>query len=297
MPDYARCAWHSLLFRHLLSLLLRFPPEKEIFDSYLAGLREKALNGDADAAKQLVVHYEVSGNVPETSRWMNQYVSLTEKAADAGNVSAMLDLGKLFYTGSRLYPKNMEKARFWFTRAADSGNADAQYQTAAMISKGMGGLRDEALATSYYEKALHSWQKEAEAGDPKAALWVGLLYERKLVPGSSPEKSVPWLTRAAEHGNLTAQGLLGFKYRDGLGVPRDANWAVQWFEKAAQQKDLGAVMELGIMYRDGKYVPRDMEKARKWFEKGAEWKDPYSMAALADMLMEDSPSGEHAAVL
>lgn len=121
MPDYARCAWHSLLFRHLLSLLLRFPPEKENFDSYLAGLREKALNGDADAAKQLVVHYEVSGNVPETSRWMNQYVSLTEKAADAGNVSAMLDLGKLFYTGSRLYPKNMEKARFWFTRAADSG--------------------------------------------------------------------------------------------------------------------------------------------------------------------------------
>lgn len=265
------------------------------FDAYLAGLREKAMNGDADAAKQLVVHYEVAGNVPETSRWMNQYVSLTEKAADAGNVSAMLDLGKLFYTGSRLYPKNMEKARFWFTRAADSGNADAQYQTAAMISKGMGGLRDEALATSYYEKALHSWQKEAEAGDPKAALWVGLLYERKLVPGSSPEKSVPWLTRAAEHGNLTAQGLLGFKYRDGLGVPRDANWAVQWFEKAAQQKDLGAVMELGIMYRDGKYMPRDMEKARQWFEKGAEWKDPYSMAALADMLMEDSPSGEHAA--
>lgn len=126
---------------------------------------------------------------------------------------------------------------------------------------------------------------------------MGLLYERKLVPGSSPEKSVPWLTRAAEHGNLTAQGLLGFKYRDGLGVPRDANWAVQWFEKAAQQKDLGAVMELGIMYRDGKYMPRDMEKARQWFEKGAEWKDPYSMAALADMLMEDSPSGEHAAAL
>ena len=39
------------------------------------------------------------------------------------------------------------------------------------------------------------------------------------------------------------------------------------------------------MYRDGKYMPPDREKALNWFEKGAEWKDPYSMAALADMLM------------
>lgn len=265
------------------------------FDAYLSSLREKALNGDADAARQLAVHYEVAGNVPETSRWMDQYVSLTEKSANSGSVAAMLDLGKLFYTGSRLYPKNMEKARFWFIRAADSGNADAQYQAAAMISKGIGGVKDDAMATRYYEKALHSWQKESEAGDPKAALWAGLLYERNLVPGSSPEKSVPWLIRAAEHGNLMAQNLLAFKYRDGIGVPQDADWAVQWFKKAAGQKDLGAVMELGIMYRDGKHIPRDAEKARKWFEKGAEWKDPYSMAALADMLMEGSPSGEETA--
>lgn len=264
------------------------------FEGYLSGLKEKALGGDVEAARQLVVHYEVAGNVPETSQWMNRYVSLTEEKANGGDVGAMLDLGKLFYTGSRLYPKNMEKARFWFTRAADSGQADAQYQTAVMISKGIGGSRDEALATQYYEKALHSWQKEAEAGDSKAALWVGLLYEKKLVPGSSPEKSVPWLIRAAEHGNLTAQGLLAFKYRDGLGVPQDADWAVQWFEKAAAQKDLGAVMELGIMYREGKYVPQDKEKARTWFEKGAAWKDPYSMAALADMMMEESPTQEQA---
>ena len=45
-------------------------------------------------------------------------------------------------------------------------------------------------------------------------------------------------------------------------------------------------MELGIMFRDGKYLPPDREKAFHWFEQGAEWKDPYSMAALADMLLE-----------
>ena len=128
-----------------------------------------------------------------------------------------------------------------------------------------------------------------------AAYFGELVYERKLVPDSSPEKSVPYLLQAAESGNLTAQGLLAFKYRDGLGVPQDAAKAVEWFEKAASRKDLGAVMELGIMFRDGKYLPPDREKAFHWFEKGAEWKDPYSMAALADMLLEGTPSAEQAA--
>ena len=265
------------------------------FEAYLSGLRERALNGDPAAARELAVHYDVEGNAAETSKWMSEYVSLAEKRANNGDVDSMLDLGKLFYTGSRLYPKNLERARYWFTRAADSGNAAAQYQVAVMASQGAGGPKDEATAALYYKKSLQTWKKEADDGDSKAALWAALVYERKLVPDSSPEKSVPYLLQAAESGNLTAQGLLAFKYRDGLGVPQDAAKAVEWFEKAASRKDLGAVMELGIMFRDGKYLPPDREKAFHWFEKGAEWKDPYSMAALADMLLEGTPSAGQAA--
>ena len=264
------------------------------FEAYLSGLRERALNGDPAAARELAVHYDVEGNAAETSKWMSEYVSLAEKRANNGDVDSMLDLGKLFYTGSRLYPKNLERARYWFTRAADSGNAAAQYQVAVMASQGAGGPKDEATAALYYKKSLQTWKKEADDGDAKAALWAALVYERKLVPDSSPEKSVPYLLQAAESGNLTAQGLLAFKYRDGLGVPQDAAKAVEWFEKAASRKDLGAVMELGIMFRDGKYLPPDREKAFHWFEKGAEWKDPYSMAALADMLLELDFGGDRA---
>lgn len=238
------------------------------FEAYLSGLRERALNGDPAAARELAVHYDVEGNAAETSKWMSEYVSLAEKRANNGDVDSMLDLGKLFYTGSRLYPKNLERARYWFTRAADSGNAAAQYQVAVMASQGAGGPKDEATVALYYKKSLQTWKKEADDGDSKAALWAALVYERKLVPDSSPEKSVPYLLQAAESGNLTAQGLLAFKYRDGLGVPQDAAKAVEWFEKAASRKDLGAVMELGIMFRDGKYLPPDREKAFHWFEKG-----------------------------
>ena len=65
---------------------------------------------------------------------MSEYVSLAEKRANNGDVDSMLDLGKLFYTGSRLYPQNLERARYWFTRAADSGNAAAQYQVCLLYT-------------------------------------------------------------------------------------------------------------------------------------------------------------------
>ena len=82
------------------------------FEAYLSGLRERALNGDPAAARELAVHYDVEGNAAETSKWMSEYVSLAEKRANNGDVDSMLDLGKLFYTGSRLYPKNLERARY-----------------------------------------------------------------------------------------------------------------------------------------------------------------------------------------
>lgn len=265
------------------------------FEAYLDVLREKVSKGDKAAARELALHYDVEGNAVELGKWMTEYVSLLEKEAENGDVTAMLDLGKLFYKGSRLYPRNMEKAREWFTRAAEGGIAAAQYQIAVMAEQGIGGAKDQNLAARYYEQALQTWKKEAESGDSDAALWAALVYERKLVSDSTPEKSVPYLLQAAEKGNLTAQGILAFKYRDGLGLEQDVNKAVDWFEKAATRRDVGAVMELGMMYRDGKYLQTDRDKALGWFEKGAAWKDPYCMVALADMLMDETPSTEQAA--
>lgn len=81
------------------------PAGEENFEVYLSGLREKALHGDPAAARELAVHYDVEGNASETSKWMSEYVSLAEKEANNGDVDSMLALGKLFYAGSRLYPK------------------------------------------------------------------------------------------------------------------------------------------------------------------------------------------------
>ncbi len=114
LPDCGDCPSFSIHFLLLRIFPLRSLPGRN-FEAYLSGLRERALNGDPAAARELAVHYDVEGNAAETSKWMSEYVSLAEKRANNGDVDSMLDLGKLFYTGSRLYPKNLERARYWFT--------------------------------------------------------------------------------------------------------------------------------------------------------------------------------------
>ncbi len=261
------------------------PAEDPKFAAYLAELKKKAEAGDADAARQVAVHYEVTRNLPEGAFWTSRYISLKQQAAEAGDVNAMYELGKVFYGGLRTYPRNHEEAFRWILRAADAGLAEAQFQAACLLTDGDGVTADKAKAAQYFEKALATWQKEAEQGNADAAEWVGLIYEKKLVANSAPEKSVPWLTQAAEQGKLRAQCLLAFKYRDGLGVPQDAAKAIAWFEKAAAQNDWGATFELGKIYRDGIGMQKDEGKAREWFGKGAELKDPLCMHALADMLV------------
>ena len=105
------------------------------FGTYLSSLQEKAHNGDKAAARELAVHYDVEGNAPETSKWMSEYVSLAEKEANGGDVDSMLDLGKLFYTGSRLYPKNLEKARYWFARWFRTALLKSRFRISFMLRK------------------------------------------------------------------------------------------------------------------------------------------------------------------
>jgi len=54
-------------------------------------------------------------------------------------------LGEIYASGSPGVPKDDEQALFWFTKAAQDGNAYGMNNLGAMSEKGRGGLkRDEA---------------------------------------------------------------------------------------------------------------------------------------------------------
>lgn len=119
-------------------------------------------------------------------------------------------------------------------------------------------------------KAIGWYVKAAEAGDVEAQ---GRLLSMPVTGGDRDseayQQAVHWFRKAAEQGNVSAQVRLGRAYWEGKGIQRDPQQAVQWFRKAAD-RHLDAQLYLGLAYWEGKGIQRDPQQAVHWFQVPAE---------------------------
>lgn len=92
-------------------------------------------------------------------------------------------------------------------RAADMGDADAQYRLAGYFDRGEEGLQ---AADSMCDEAKRWYEKAATQG----------------------HRAAHWYRKAAEQGHVTAQGRLGEMYRTGNGVTRNVAAARRWLSRA-----------------------------------------------------------------
>lgn len=69
--------------------------------------------------------------------------------AEAGNVTAMLDLARRYEDGQD-FPKTPALAHEWVRKAADTGNLDAQYQLARQFENGIGVTKNLDRASAIY---------------------------------------------------------------------------------------------------------------------------------------------------
>ena len=65
------------------------------------------------------------------------------------------------YDAGEGVPKNASAAVQWYRKAAEQGNAEAQFSLASMYEEGRGVVKDSTLAVQWYRKA-------AEQGDTTA---------------------------------------------------------------------------------------------------------------------------------
>lgn len=118
----------------------------------------------------------------------------------------------------------------------------------------------------------------AEAGDSAAALLLGV--EWLSGKQRDPVQAARWLKRAAEAGQPVAQNYLGVLYRTGQGVAQSRTEAARWFEMAALQGNRPAMANLGKLHaawdEKGNYAV-----AARWFVRAASFGDADSAFNLA----------------
>jgi len=154
-----------------------------------------------------------------------------------------------------------------------------------------------------------STMEAAKLGLPEAQVMAASMYLfGKHGFEKDADKSMEYLKKGAEGGDMSGQYMLAVSYKTGSGVDRDMSEAILWFEKAAQQGCsksmyvLGNIYEeggseldhnyvqkaasfyeesanagscdaqykIGEFYYNGKGVAKNYKEARKWFEKASQ---------------------------
>lgn len=158
---------------------------------------------------------------------------------------------KAYEKGETYYEeKNYEEAVKWYKKAAEQGNADAQYKLGYCYAHGG------------YEIPLEMQDS------------LGYNYEKGLGVDQDFDKAIEWYRKSAEQGNAEAQYSLADCYLCGRGVAMNEVEAIKWLHKAAEQGHIEAQYYLGKCYYKGIHgVLIDYDEAAKWYRKAAEQGD------------------------
>lgn len=145
-------------------LLMMFSPEAPQTNATIIELlTESAQRGNPFTQKILADDYETLGlynsdrflgttNTIEASKSYRKAVEWFQKAAEQGNADAQYKLG-LHYRAGNGVEKSAEKAAEWFQKAAEQGKADAQYNLGLCYSLGEGIIRDDEEAFKWFRKS------------------------------------------------------------------------------------------------------------------------------------------------
>ena len=209
-----------------------------------------------------------------------------EEAAK-GNTHAQVRLGMTYaWFGPKFgIPLDDEKALYWYRKAAEQGEADAQHWVGRQYEHGLRGVpRDNSQAAKWYRLS-------AEQGDVLAQTRLAALHFNGDGVLQDYHEALRWYRAAAMQGWAEAQSSVAAMYHNGEGVPQDYREALRWYRAAAMQGKHKAQFNLAVMYHNGDGEPQDLVKAHAWMNLAATSRYdlggiPEQAAKLRDSLQE-----------
>lgn len=143
-------------------------------------------------------------------------------------------------------------------KAAEAGDAEAQFKLGALYANGKGVKQDS--------KAAAQWlRKSAKQGMAPAQTLLGWCYAGGNGVSQNPGEAIEWYSKAAEQGDTDAMSSLADLYLEGQpGIERNIKQALNWYEKAANLGHPKAQYQLGKLLSEGKLVQQNDEAAFQW---------------------------------
>ncbi len=200
-----------------------------------------------------------------------------DKAAQAGDAEAQYRLGLLYARGKGVIG-NLGDAIAWYRRAAEQGHAEAQHQLSLAY---LDGGRAHYGVDHWYDGAAEIDQSAADSN-------LELMFPNGISVAQDHPEALRWSLAAAEQGLAGAQAIAGMMYARGLGCEVDYAAARHLYLKAAEQGEATAEFGLGVLYANGFGVEIDLPAAAGWYEKAAAKGHSDAQAALGLMCASGS---------
>lgn len=102
--------------------------------------------------------------------------------------------------------------------------------------------------TELQHKAFTAAEEQANSGDEKAALLLGLLYDRGIGTSTDPAKALYWYEQAGS--NPVSQFILGTYYVEGKGVSINRDKGLAYLEQSAQGKFPYADFNIAVLDKE-----------------------------------------------
>lgn len=267
----------------LLAILRLYSPVEELRDTAagLAALDRAVAAGYAPAGQVLAeIRLGAARNRVERDAALHLLIRSAELGwAESATLLGGVYAGRLFDTAGAA--PDLELARRWYARAADLGDAEAQFQLGELHRLGQGGPRNARAAVRLYRRA-------AERGHLVAIDALATAHRLGAGTVKNRAEAARLYLIAAEGGFANAQINLAALYRAGAGVARDDRQAAKWLNAAAElgsaagQYQLGRMYELGRVGEDGKNI----EAALQLYARAALQGDTNAIFALARLRIE-----------
>jgi TPR repeat protein len=199
----------------------------------------------------------VDGTADETLWW--------RKAADDGDIGAMLLVAENYFTGASSIQKDISLSMSWFRKAADSGSPSAMFDLAVLYYRGSDGIpKNDPEVLKWLTKA-------AQAGHGGAMAALGYLYSAGEVGLAKDEvESIRWDREGVKAGNADAMYNLAIHYAYGRGLPKDENESTKWVQKAAEDGQEDAMVFLGNLFNNGEQgLKKNAVEAVEWYRRAA----------------------------
>ncbi|MBF6640238.1 sel1 repeat family protein [Flavobacterium sp. J49] len=188
-----------------------------------------------------------------------------------------------------LSKRDYEKALPLLRKAAELGNAEAQYNLGYFLQNGVGIDKNEIEAFQWYKKS-------SENGFNDGHYAMMMAYGNGIGTEINNEKAFEYALKCAENNDATCMWNIVNCYKQGLGVTKNSSKMLEWATKLALLENpenlnlsgniTSMRLSLAQMYRDGDSIEKDNYKSYLWYLIFNEFKKDFSISQQQQIIEE-----------